>query len=59
MVEDELDFTPPCPDITIIQAAIEDFTDLEFKERWVRTDLRAISLYYRDALRRWLSIQSG
>lgn len=53
MVEEELDFTPPYPDLVIIQAAIEDITDEEFLRKWAATDLWSTPLYYHDALRRW------
>lgn len=51
--EDYLDTTPRLPDITNIEAAIEDFTDAEFIKQWVETDLWCTPLYYRDALQRW------
>jgi len=53
MVEDELDFTSPYPDLVTIQAAIEDITDTEFVQQWVDTNYWGTPLYYRDALRRW------
>ena len=53
MVEDELDFTSPYPDILTVQAAIEDITDREFVQQWVNTNLWGTPLYFKDALRRW------
>ena len=53
LVEDELDFTPPRPDLGTIQVAIEDVTDTEFVQQWVNTALWCTPLYYKDALRRW------
>ena len=51
--EDYHDTTQRMPDITSIEAAIEDFTDAEFIKQWVETDLWCTPLYYRDALQRW------
>jgi hypothetical protein len=51
--EDELDFTSPYPDIVTVQVAIEDVTDTEFVEKWVKTNFWGTPLYYADALRRW------
>lgn len=53
MVEDELNITPPYSDIATVQVAIEDFTDTEFVQQWVASDLWGTPLYYQDALRRW------
>jgi len=53
MVEDELNFTPPHPDLVTVQAAIEDITDKEFVQQWVSTNFWSTPLYYKDALRRW------
>lgn len=53
MQEDELNFTSPYPDLTTVQAAIEDVTDKEFVQQWAATDLWSTPLYYKDALRRW------
>lgn len=53
MTEEELDFTPPYPDIVNIQAAIEDITDQEFVEKWVNTSFWGTPLYFRDTLQRW------
>ncbi len=53
VVEDELDFTSPHPDIVTVQAEIEDLTDAEFVEQWVDSNLWGTPLYYQDALRRW------
>ena len=53
MDETEWDFTPPYADITLVQAPIEDFTDREFLEKWVVTELWGTPLYFADALRRW------
>jgi protein-tyrosine phosphatase len=53
MVEDELDITPPRPDVVVVQVAIEDITDTEFLQQWAASGLWATPLYYRDALRRW------
>jgi len=53
MQEDELNVTPPSPDIVTVQAAIEDVTDKEFVQQWVSTDLWSTPLYYKDVLQRW------
>ena len=53
MTENDLDFTPPYPDIATVQAAIEDITDTEFLQKWAASDLWCTPLYYQDALRRW------
>lgn len=53
MVENELNFTPRYPDITTLQAAIEDITDTEFLHQWAASDLWSTPLYYQDALQRW------
>jgi protein-tyrosine phosphatase len=53
MVEDELNFTSPCPDLVTLQAAIEDVTDREFVQQWAASELWATPLYYQDALQRW------
>ncbi len=53
MQEDELNFTPPYPDLITVQVAIEDITDKEFAQQWAATGLWGTPLYYRDALRRW------
>jgi len=51
--EGELNFTSPYPDISTVQVAIEDLTDVEFLYKWAATDLWCTPLYYKDALRRW------
>jgi protein tyrosine/serine phosphatase len=53
MVEDQLNFTSPHPDIVTVQAAIEDVTDQDFVQQWVNTSFWGTPLYYKDALRRW------
>ncbi len=53
MQEDELNFTPPYPDLITVQVAIEDITDEEFAQQWAATNLWGTPLYYKDALRRW------
>jgi len=53
MQEDELNFTPPYPDLITLQVAIEDITDSEFVQQWAATGLWGTPLYYKDALRRW------
>jgi len=53
IVEDELYFTPPHPDLVTVQVAIEDITDTEFVQQWVNSNLWGTPLYYHDALRRW------
>jgi hypothetical protein len=53
MTEDELNFTPPFPDLVTLQVAIEDITDKEFLQHWAATGLWSTPLYYKDALRRW------
>ncbi len=51
--EDELDLSPPFPDLELIQREIEDLTDKEFLMTWAATDLWCTPLYYKDALQRW------
>jgi protein tyrosine/serine phosphatase len=51
--EDETDTAPRPTDLVTIRCAIEDFTDEEFVERWVLTELCCTPLYYHDALQRW------
>jgi hypothetical protein len=53
MTEDELDFASPYPDLVTVHVAIEDITDTEFVEQWVKTNFWGTPLYYGDALRRW------
>jgi len=53
MVEDELNFTCPYPDLVRVQAPIEDITDKEFLQKWAVSELWSTPLYYQDALRRW------
>ncbi len=53
MVETELDITPPYSDLVVVQAPIEDLTDMEFVQQSVASDLWCTPLYYKDALRRW------
>jgi protein-tyrosine phosphatase len=51
--EDIPDSAPRPANITSVQAAIEDFTDMQFVKKWVNTELVCTPLYYRDALERW------
>jgi protein-tyrosine phosphatase len=53
MTEDELNITPPHPDLVTGQVAIEDITDTEFMQQWVTTNFWGTPLYFKDALRRW------
>ena len=53
MVENELNFTPPHPDLVTVQVEIEDVTDKEFVQQWASSDLWCTPLYYKDALQRW------
>ncbi len=53
LVEKELWVTPPFPEISVTQAAIEDFTDQEFVRKSVETNLWLTLLYLKDALQRW------
>ncbi len=53
MQEDELNITPPHSDLVTVQAAIEDVTDMEFRNKWASSELWCTPLYYHDALRRW------
>lgn len=53
MEEPELDFTSPYPDITLVQAPIEDINDQEFVEKWVKTNFWGTPLYFKDVLQRW------
>ncbi len=51
--EDMPDTAPRPSDLVSIRCAVEDFTDTEFVEQWVITELCCTPLYYRDALKRW------
>lgn len=51
--ESELDVRPPFADIDVVRVAIEDFTDPEFVQQYVLTELVGTPLYYQDALQRW------
>jgi protein tyrosine/serine phosphatase len=53
ITEEELNITPPHPDILTVQVPIEDLTDTEFAQKWASTNLWGTPLYYQDALRRW------
>jgi protein-tyrosine phosphatase len=53
MVEDELNITPPYPDLITVQVAIEDLSDTEFLQHWAATNLWGTPLYFKDALLRW------
>jgi hypothetical protein len=53
MVEDQLDFKPPQDGFSVVQVAIEDVTDMEFRQQWASSELWCTPLYYPDALRRW------
>ena len=53
MVEQKLDFSCPYYDLAVVQLAIEDVTDLEFRQKWASSDLWSTPLYYQDALQRW------
>jgi hypothetical protein len=53
VAEDELNMTPPYPEIATVQASLEDFTDTEFVQQWAKSGLGCTTLYYGDALRRW------
>jgi hypothetical protein len=53
MEEDELDVTPPYPDLKTVKVAIEDITDMGFAQKWAGSGLWCTPLYYRDALQRW------
>jgi hypothetical protein len=53
MQEPELDFTPPRPELAVVQLPIEDITDQGFLQKWAATDLWCTPLYFGDALRRW------
>lgn len=53
MQEDELNIMPPYSDLVTVQAAIEDITDMEFRNKWASSELWCTPLYYHDALRRW------
>jgi protein-tyrosine phosphatase len=53
MTEDDLNFTPPHPDLVTVQVAIEDVTDTEFLKQWAASELWGTPLYYQDAIRRW------
>lgn len=39
LVESELNFTPPQPNLVTVQIAIEDVTDKDFVQQWASTDL--------------------
>lgn len=53
MEDKRLLFHSPCDDIAVVQAAIEDVTDLEFARKWGCSELWCTPLYYPDALQRW------
>ena len=53
MVEDDLNITPPHPDLVTVQVEIEDMTDTEFVQQSVNSDFWCTPLYYKDALQRW------
>jgi protein-tyrosine phosphatase len=53
MTEDELNFTPPHTGLDVLNVAIEDITDMEFRRQWASSELWCTPLYYPDALRRW------
>jgi protein-tyrosine phosphatase len=53
MDEPKLDFVCPYPDIATVSLAIEDVTDLDFREKWASLELWCTPLYYNDALKRW------
>lgn len=53
MVEPKLDFACPYPEITTVHLAIEDVTDLDFRQKWASSELWCTPLYYPDALARW------
>jgi protein-tyrosine phosphatase len=53
MTEEELQISPPYPDLAVIKVEIEDLTDQEFRMKWAATELWSTPLYYADALRRW------
>ena len=51
--EDLPDAAPRPADLVTIRCAVEDFTDEEFVQRWVLSELVCTPLYYLDALKRW------
>jgi hypothetical protein len=53
MIENELSFAPPYPDLDLTRVAIEDVTDIEFAQKYASSDLWCTPLYYKDAIRRW------
>jgi protein-tyrosine phosphatase len=53
MMENELNFTSPYPNLVTVPVAIEDVTDKEFVQKWASTELWSTPLYYKDAIRRW------
>jgi protein tyrosine/serine phosphatase len=53
MVEPKLDFASPYLEIDTVHLAIEDVTDLDFREKWASSELWCTPLYYPDALKRW------
>lgn len=53
MVEDVPDSAPRPAGLTTLCAAIEDVTDLAFRQQWASSELWCTPLYYRDALERW------
>jgi hypothetical protein len=53
MTEEDPDLAPRPSDLTTIEVAVEDITDMEFARKWASSDLWCTPLYYQDALRRW------
>ena len=51
--KDYLVVNPPYADIDAVIVETEDVTDLEFVEKWARSELWCTPLYYQDALARW------
>ncbi len=55
MLEEVPDTAPRPADLTTVNVAIEDVTDIqsEFVQKWATNDLWCTPLYYRDALKSW------
>ena len=53
MVENELNVTPPHPDIATVQVAIEAITYTKFAQKYININFCMTRLYYKGTLQRW------